>query len=253
MEEHVGGRLVHYACDGLGDIFVLDEGGQRVLTFDYTHEQSRMDLGRPHRLVHEHAQAMMMVLAFHEPRRALQLGLGGGCLLRALHYLRPRCEIESIELRARIHEIAGEFFGLPDSPQVRLTLADAGEALAKTPDTSRDLIFADMFHANCVAPLQRQQGFMGECHRVLDGRGWLVANYDGPADGDEPLFRWMGGLFPEILLCPIRDENHILFAGRQKLPADLGLFRQRVVGLEAEMEVALSPYFDRLIRLSQFA
>lgn len=243
------GRLLFYTCDGLGDIFVLDEGPHRILTFDYQHEQSRMDLGAPQRLVHEHAQAMMMVLAFREPHRAILLGLGGGCLLRALHHLLPQCQIHAIELRKKIHEIAEDFFGLPEAPQVTISIADAREALENSPAGSTDLILADMFHANSVAPLQRRQEFMAECHRVLNENGWLVANYDGPANIDEPLFHWMGGLFPEILLCPIKDENHILFAGKQGLPGDLDLFLGQLNGLEGRMEVTSTPFFGRLIRI----
>lgn len=247
------GRLLFYACDALGDIFVLDEGPHRILTFDYQHEQSRMDLGAPQRLVHEHAQAMMMVLAFREPHRAILLGLGGGCLLRALHHLLPQCQIHAIELRKKIQEIAEDLFGLPEAAQVTISIADAREALENSPDASADLILADMFHANSVAPLQRRQEFMAECHRVLNGNGWLVANYDGPANTGEPLFHWMGGLFPEILLCPIKDENHILFAGKQKLPEELEDLHPRVIALGERLEVSLLPLFKRMFRLEKKA
>src|SRR5262249_21924672 len=97
------GDIIYRTSDAWGDILVIDDEHYRNLTFDSIYEQSRMDRRNPHSLVYQYTRAMMLVLAFIKPRHATILGLGGGCLLRSLYHVLPKCELHTIELRQRVY------------------------------------------------------------------------------------------------------------------------------------------------------
>ena len=120
-----GDPIIHRTNDAWGDILVIDHRCYRNLTFDSICQQSSMHLNRRHILVHEYTRAMMLVLAFIKPRHVTILGLGGGCLLRSLYHILPKCELQAVELRQRVYEVATEFFGIPLSKKVTITIADA--------------------------------------------------------------------------------------------------------------------------------
>src|SRR5690606_36218088 len=85
------GKLVHSAEDRYGRIQVIDEGSQRILSFDSLFEQSCMQISRPCQLVHQYTQFMALAVALVEPSHITLFGLGGGSLLRTLHSVVPDC------------------------------------------------------------------------------------------------------------------------------------------------------------------
>lgn len=242
------GNLVYRTRDELGEILVVDFQQFRVLTFGSVYEQSRVDLNNPHILIHEYTRVMMMVLAFTSPNHATILGLGGGCLIRSLFHLLPDCELHIVELRHQVFQIATDYFGIPSTADLKVTISDAKHQLKNSGTGSTGVIFADMYHAYGMNPYQMQQRFVTHCHRVLDDRGWLVINYHQMPDVDGPFFGWLRGLFSDVLICPAESGNHILFATKDRLPAELKKFYPILEELENRMGVELTPLFERLVR-----
>ncbi len=209
------GRLVYETRDAMGAILVFDQRRHRVLTFDSVFEQSKIDRRKPQLPVHEYNRAMLLPLAWREPRHATVLGLGGGVLVSALHHLLPHCQIKAVELRAQVVDVAREFFQLPDSARLEITVSDARSALRKMADASTELILTDLYGADRMSPAPAQRRFFDQCERVLTDQGWLAVNYHRLPDLGGPLFEHIQRLFASVLLFKSRTNNFVLYASKQ--------------------------------------
>lgn len=245
-----GDPILFRTSDEFGDILVIDRSPYRVLTFDSNFDQSSIDLRNPSILVHEYTRAMMLTLAFIKPRHAIMLGLGGGCLLRSLHNLLPQCEVHAIELRQRVYEVAAEFFGIPLNKKISITINDAEYHLNNTNAASTDIIFADMFSAYCMNPLQMQQDFVNQCHRVLNKKGWLVINYHDIPDLNTSFFKFMCSIFTDVFIYKtVAHNNHVVFASKEPVDA-LHHFKLSIVELERKLGSTSINFLNRLTRLN---
>ena len=223
--------LVHQQQDQWGYLLVLDHKGQRVLSFDSIYEQSRMDLQRPSMLVHQYTRAMLLGLTFTNPERITLFGLGGGCLVRAAHLIDHRFKIHAVELREAVVNIAQEYFGLPISDNVSISVADGRDYIGQQADHSTDIIFADMYHAIKADPFQTQKKFFQESHRILSPDGWLIINcHEYPAAGNT-FFSFLKQYFQEILVCVVPGGNYVFYAGKspmsklkELIPAEIEYF-----------------------------
>lgn len=248
--DRFGDPVVYRTSDEFGDILVIDRDSHRSLTFDSIFDQSSVDLKKPNSLVHEYTHAMMLVTAFVKPRHATILGLGGGCLLRSLHYTWPQCELHAVELRQRVYEVASEYFGIPVSERITVSIADAEQHLINTDDSSTNIIFADMYTAFCMNPFQVQQDFINQCYRVLNKKGWLVINYHEIPDLNISFFKFICSLFSDVYVYKtVIGNNNILFASKDRVDA-LVQYKSIVAGLEKTLGNKPLNFFNRLTRLN---
>lgn len=206
--------LLHREQDQWGNILVLDQQEQRVLSFDSVYEQSRMDLNRPSELVHQYTRAMLLGLAFGNPTHVTLFGLGGGCLLRAAYQANPYLHLQAVELRPTVVAIARDYFGLPESPRLSIAVADGRDYITHQPDASTDLIWADMYHALRADPFQMQKRFFRESQRTLTADGWLVINCHEFPPANGMFFRSLKTYFQEILVCAVPGGNFVVYAGK---------------------------------------
>ena len=209
------GEIIHYSRDALGGILVIDYRKHRVMTFDSVFEQSKIDRRRPHRPVHEYSRAMLLPVAFSQPAHATVLGLGGGVMANALLHMLPHCQVHAVELRPSVLQVAREYFSLPDSANLAVTIGDARDALGKTPGSSTDLILADMYSSDRMSPAQAQREFIRQCSRALSDSGWLAINYHRTPDINGPLFRKLRGEFAVLLLFKSKTNNTVIFASKR--------------------------------------
>ena len=245
------GKIVGWQSDEWGDILVIDHGHLRLLTFDSMHEQSRLDKNQPTLLMHNYTRAMMLGLAFVKPKHITLLGLGGGCMLRTLHSLNLDVQMDVVELRQAVVDLARKFFDLPDSNKINITVADAKKYLNNQASATTDIIFSDMYHAWGIELFQTQKQFLNQAHRVLSTSGWLVINYHDKPDPDSPLFTWMTEIFKEILVCPVPYGNYIVFAGNCELSDSLKSYFHQIEPLQAFTKVKFEPLFKRLRRFNR--
>jgi spermidine synthase len=244
-----GDNIVYRTNDALGDILVTDDRHYRNLIFGSIFKQSSMNLEKPRLLVYEYMQVMMLVLVFIQPCHVTILGLGGGCLLRSLYHALPECELHVIELRQRVYEIAAEFFGIPISDKIKVTIFDAKQQLQETDDAATDIIFSDMYHAHGVNRFQLQKHFLNQCHRVLSKNGWLVVNYHEMPDLRSPFLKYLHSLFSKVFICSVSSGNYILFASKYWIDAS-SHFELVVTALEKELKIKLIHLFKRLVELN---
>ncbi|PHQ24840.1 spermidine synthase [Marinobacter guineae] len=209
------GDIIYHTRDALGSILVIDYRKHRVLTFNSVFEQSKIDRRYPHLPVHEYNRAMLLPAAFANPRHITILGLGGGVMASAFHHLYPECRIHAVELRQAVLDTAREFFGLPDSERLTVTIADARNALEKMPEASTNMILADLYNADRMSPAQAQRNFVDECARVLGSDGWLVLNYHRTPDVEGPYFRQLKKHFAVLLMFKSKSNNTVIYASKQ--------------------------------------
>lgn len=214
MKAILSGEVTHQTEDALGRILVIDRRKHRVLSFDSIFEQSKVDRSTPHLPVHEYSRAMLLPMAFIEPEHVTVLGLGGGTLVSAVHYLLPECEIHAVELRREVVAVAREFFALPGADNVRITVADARRALPTLPPGGTDLILTDLYDAQRMSPAQAQRRFVDQCAEALSPEGWLAINYHQLPPENGPLFMELRALFGIVLLFKSKTGNSVLYASK---------------------------------------
>ena len=126
--------LVFSCRDEEGVIEVVDDLDTRALYFGTSARQSAMSREEPHRLVLSYTRSMLSGLLFtREPRSALVLGLGGGSLPRFLMHVFPTCRIDVVERRAKVVQVAHDYFHLARSPRLRTHVCDAEVFLRENP------------------------------------------------------------------------------------------------------------------------
>lgn len=246
----LGDSIVYRTSDEFGDILVVDRLPYRSLTFNSIFDQSSMDLRKPNSLIHEYTYAMMLVLAFIKPVHATILGLGGGCLLRSLHEIFPKCKLHAVELRQRVYEVALEYFGIPEGENITITTADAEQWLKTAEDASTNIIFSDMFAAYSMNPFQMQNQFVNQCHRVLNKKGWLVINYHEILDLNSSFFELLGNLFPSVFIYnTLTSHNKVVFASKDNIDS-LHRFDLAILALEKKLGSKSINFFNRLTKLN---
>lgn len=241
------GQIIHHSRDKFGNILVIDYRKHRVLTFDSIFEQSKIDRRYPHLPVHEYSRAMLVPAAFNSPRHVTILGLGGGAIASAFLHLYPECQVHAVELRQAVLNVAREYFGLPDSERLTVTIADARDALNDIPETSTDMILADLYSAHHMSPLQTKSQFVKRCSQALTPDGWLILNYHRKPDVEGPFFQQLRKHFAQLLIFKSKTNNTIVYASKQPFepihPKD-----PLLASLEKQLPIGWSGLFKRVNR-----
>ncbi len=242
--------------DEYGEIFVYEQSGRRVLTFDERFEQSAMHLQQPCLPSHRYVRAMLMVLAFCTPSKVLHLGLGGGALVRALAALQPDCQHIAVELRASVKHIAEQYFltpdTLPDNTQLRVVCDDARRFIRAQPTESFDIIFSDIYLANGMDVSQKSCRYLADCAAALSNSGWLVLNFTRLPAFDDPSFLTLEGLFEEILIASVDAANYVIFASKRALPRPLAAYAPAIKELSQQLNIDLLRQFKHLMQCRDF-
>jgi spermidine synthase len=249
MRRLLRGSVIHQTQDALGNILVIDHGKHRILTFDSIFEQSKIDRKQPQLPIHEYNRAMLLPIAFAEPRHVTILGLGGGVLVGALHHLSPDCALHAVELRREVLGVARQFFSLPDTDNVNVTIADARRALPALPEDGTDLILTDLYDAQRMSPVQAQLRFIDQCDRALGPEGWLAINYHRLPPQNGPLFLYLRAVFAIVLLFKSKTGNYVLYASKAQFEPMHG-GDPRLDTLEERLPIDWRWLMNRVVRVA---
>ena len=211
------GRELHRRYDEFGPLLVYDDGNKRYLSFGTADEQSCQLKSAPLKLQHDYARAMAGVLVqFPEPERLRDvtlLGTGGGTLASALHHYLPQTQIQAVDVRAAVFQVAYQYFGLPRGPRLTTHVCDASQFLRDSSGQC-DLLVCDLYQADGLDPLVLQPGFLSACAAHLHDDGWLVLNLWKEHRTQSDSLQHLKQLFPTLLHTTTADGNWILWASR---------------------------------------
>lgn len=240
-------KVLYRTEDAWGEITVGGYRQFRILRFDDVFEQSRVNLRSPQVPVHQYTWAMLMATYWCEPSSALVLGLGGGGLVRALHAMDDAMAVDVVELRPTVIRIAREWFTLPAAETIRYYPEDAVSFLAREASRRYPLIFADLYLAWEMDPIQGTEAFLSHCRAQLCEGGWLVINYLVIPGRDSKLYQALHRVFSDVLFCVTTGGNVVIYATCRR--QNLNALRQRVAlnNTNAHVQV-LTQRLDRLSR-----
>jgi spermidine synthase len=137
-------------------------------------QQSAMSLLRPDKLVFDYERLMALALAVvREPRTALQLGLGGGAMVRFATRYFPHTELTVVERDETVTGLARDFFHLTEP----VVAADANEFVAET-DRRFDVVLVDIYDSGGFA--QVEKSFWDAAWRLVRPKGCLAVNWADP-------------------------------------------------------------------------
>ncbi|MDD5034204.1 MAG: fused MFS/spermidine synthase [Methylococcaceae bacterium] len=181
--QRYGGELIHSSRDEDGILEVVDVHGVRALHFGTTPRQSAMSLVDPQRLELAYIRAMLSGLLFvPEPERVLLVGLGGGTLAKFLLANYPLCQVDAVERRPAVKEIAHTYFALPRDERLRVQIADACrylQELTRETQGEYDLILADVYDHIGMDPSVNAEDFFYACSQLIRPQGVFSMNLWG--------------------------------------------------------------------------
>lgn len=179
MYRHNGQLIAEYE-DVYGLIEVVDIDGVRCLHFGSPAQQSCMSLAVPFRLGAVYEQAMTACLLFvPEPASALIIGLGGGGLAKFLLQHSEHGQLQVVELRPQVVEVAHTYFSLPQDSRLQISIGCGAQYVAQQSQHktgSHELILVDAYAGDGMVPAVASEEFFSHCHNLLADNGMLVIN-----------------------------------------------------------------------------
>ncbi|MCF6751999.1 spermidine synthase [Pseudomonas stutzeri] len=209
-------RLLAEVQDEFGLIRVYEVGDYRFLEFGAAVEQSCVFTPAPSWLEYDYTRAMLIGALCHPaPETALFLGLGAGTLTQACLEFLPLEDVEAIELRPAVPELAMRYLGLQNDVRLYIRIGDAVELLESA--ESADLVLVDLYTDVGPAAAHLAWNFLKRCQEKLNPGGWLVINQWGTDEGKPLGAALLRGLFHRHYWeCSVKEGNVVLL-----VPADL--------------------------------
>ncbi len=198
--------------------FVIDDGESRYLYFNVRLMQSQMSLKAPHDLALRYTQKMMGFLLFHpRPRRIVQIGLGGGSLVKFCYRRLPGVHITAVELDPDVIALREAFSVPPDDERLNILCADGAEFISTT-EKGIDAVLLDAFDRNGYAPALASRDFFAQIYAKLSGSGVLVVNLAGDKETYAGVIgRIMEVFDDQVIVISVPDDgNHILYAFKER-------------------------------------
>ncbi len=166
-----------------GRVLVTEVDGVRTLFFNSVlgDRQAVYDVRDPARLHLPYVRVMADVLSAVAPReRVLMVGLGAGTIPSLVARQWARASVEVVEQDPVVEEVARELLGLPELPNLRVTVAEGRGSVAARAAASVDLFVLDAYGPGGQPHALATVEFCREVRRVLEpSRGLVLANVFG--------------------------------------------------------------------------
>lgn len=239
-------QLLLEISDEYGRIQIIEAGAYRFLEFGDGAEQSCVFMPDPAWLEYDYTRAMLIGgLAHPRPETALFLGMGAGTLIQSCLQLLPLEDVEVIEIRESVIDLARNWLKFPVEDE-RLTLR-VGDALQLLPSAeTADLIFVDLYTEKGPASGHLAWQFLEQCQSKLNPNGWLIINQWGTDAGPPLGAALLRGLFHRHYWeCPVSEGNVILMVpANLDQNLDLSLLRQQSLALQERLGYSLDSLID---------
>ncbi|HXF80087.1 MAG TPA: fused MFS/spermidine synthase [Usitatibacter sp.] len=234
-------------------ITIREEAGVRYLHFGSEWVQGAMRVARPASLELEYTRELMFPLLLRPgaswPASVLQVGLGSASVTRFLHRHRPRARLTVAEIAPEVIAAARQFFKLPDSPRLRIEVADGHDYVAAS-DREYDLIVVDGYDERGRTGMLDTLPFYVNCRARLSPRGLAVVNLvDRRRGAAVASAARIAAAFDgrALALPPSGDGNTIaLAAAGEAVEATVAQLARRAIALRTATGLELAPSVKRL-------
>ena len=148
----------------------------------------------------------------------------------------------AIELNPQVLSVCRSWFKLPpDSPTLRVVLADAADEIRK--DEWRgtvDALAVDLYDHNAAAPVLDSAGFYADCRALLTDDGAMTVNLFGHSSSYAASLEKMATVFGEDALWafkPTREGNTVVLAQRTAVPLKSAELQLRCEAMQARWDL----------------
>lgn len=201
---------------------------------------------------------MLSALLFvPNPSRILLLGLGGGTLARFFSQHFSDAEIEVVELRQAVVDIAHRYFLLEATPSLSINVMDANDFLREHVSTHGsspfDLLIVDIFDGEGPSVLLQEPRFLLELRNALSPEGVMALNLWAGDDASwRPVQKGLRDVFGGYLgALPVPGRgNRICLARRDHVPP---LSRRALAEVARDLERRLGFEFVRMLDRMEFS
>jgi spermidine synthase len=217
MRLYYDGLVVHQAQSDDGVIEVVDHGDTRSLHFGTFPRQSSMSLRTPYTLELSYTEAMMACLILNSsPEKILVVGLGGGSLVKFLLHHFPRCQIDVVEYRQDVIEVAQRYFGVPTNDP-RLTIHH-GDGYLFVQDcyyqaeSDYDLLLVDAYDHVGMSASVGIQAFFDACAGILSRQGVMSINLWGSEHAlfNQTMSRINHSFEGRTMILPVKNKGNVI-------------------------------------------
>jgi spermidine synthase len=200
--------------------FIEDCGPLRYLHFHIDNVQSVMQIDDPYALCLAYTRKMMAFLLFNaQPRRILQLGLGGGSLAKFCYRFLPEASITVVEIDTDVLALRDEFRVPADDSRFQVLQANGVEFVAD-PGPRQDVIILDACDQDGMSPTLEAPDLYANLRRRLTLNGVLVINICGEDwDVENHLARIRGAFGQQLVTVPAREDGNLIVMGFRRGPA----------------------------------
>jgi len=213
-------RLLEQLIDGTyKKPFIEDCGPLRYLHFHLDNVQSVMRLDEPDALCLAYTRKMMAFLLFNsEPRRILQLGLGGGSLAKYCYRFLPDAAITVLEIDPDVLALREEFRVPLDDQRFRIVQGNGVEYIAGR-GARDDVILVDACDRDGLSPTLSAPDLYANLRRRLTLSGVLVVNICGDEPEVESHLARIRGVFGQRLITlPAKEDGNLIVLGFRTEP-----------------------------------
>ncbi|HWM65227.1 MAG TPA: hypothetical protein VNO35_01475 [Steroidobacteraceae bacterium] len=213
-------RLLEQLLDGTyKKPFIEDCGPLRYLHFHLDNVQSVMRLDEPDALCLAYTRKMMAFLLFNsEPRRILQLGLGGGSLAKYCYRFLPDAAITVLEIDPDVLALREEFRVPLDDQRFRIVQGNGVEYIAGR-GARDDVILVDACDRDGLSPTLSAPDLYANLRRRLTLSGVLVVNICGDEPEVESHLARIRGVFGQRLITlPAKEDGNLIVLGFRMEP-----------------------------------
>jgi len=225
--------------------FIEDSGPLRYLHFDLDNVQSVMRIDDPDALCLTYTRKMMAFLLFNpNPRRILQLGLGGGSLAKFCYKQLPRAAIQVVEIDRDVLALRDEFLVPADDRRFQVVEGNGVEYIAQAGPRD-DVVIVDACDRDGLSPTLLASELYSNLRRRLTLNGVLVVNICGDEDEVESHMARIRGVFGQRLVTlPAREDGNLIVMGFRKEPQawDGAALDAHARRLEAQFGLAFPRY-----------
>lgn len=239
--------------DRFGSVQVVDEERIRSLHFDSIEKQSAMDLENPVNLVLTYTVAMMAGLLLNpNASHFLCIGLGGGSIPKFLLNHLPDCQVDIIELRKLVIEIARDYFGLQQDHRMTLYAGDGRDFVISRQEKRYDYIFVDAYSDHGISEAVTDAVFIESAHSILNPGGIFAINlWSEPKKVFKSTLKVMKKIFSnQVLFLPVSDRtNRIVFGWTApSAPLSMQHLKNNMIHLERKLKLGYPELVTTLIK-----